>query len=305
MLNPNNHNRTADFDRYHLLYNRRELSAFLENHGLHMSRALGQNFFLRRDILVDLILQANLPQGQTVIEIGPGIGHLTWVLIEHGLNVIAVEKDQTFSHHLSDLAHEIPDRLQVINQDFLETDLPSLAHHDNAHHIIGNLPYNAAVPILFHAAYSSNAFESLNVMVQREVGERILAPPETKAYGRLSIVLNYLYRIEPIRILPPECFFPEPKVESMFIKLTPKPNIDKEFAKKFLERVVQVGFMHRRKKLRNQFLGAIIGRRYLNKNFMNEAESRFNFDQRAEEWPLDTWLRFARYIENTAPEKKP
>ena len=190
----------------------------------------------------------------------------------------------------------VQDRLHIINQDALETDFSKLAEESGARHVIGNLPYNVAVPIIFQVAYSQYRFESLNVMIQKEVGSRMVATPSSPDYGRLSIVLKYLYEIKKIRSIAPSCFFPPPKVDSVFIRLTAKENIDLDFCRNYLERVVQIGFQHRRKKLRSQLKGAIVARRILT-NHIDALEHHFNLDQRGEEWPLAVWLQLAETIQ--------
>ena len=279
------------------LYKPGELSVFLEEHGLRLTKALGQHFFIRKTILQEILHSAGIPKNGSIIEIGPGIGHLTWVLLEHGLTVYAVEKDRTFIRILEETAKKenLSDRLHIIHQDALETDFSKIAEESGACHVIGNLPYNVAVPIIFQVAYSRYRFESLNIMIQKEVGSRMMAEPSSEDYGRLSIVLKYLYDIHKIRTIAPSAFFPPPKVDSVFIKLTAKENIDLEFCRKYLERLVQIGFQHRRKKLRSQFKGAIVDRRILT-NHIEELEKDFNLDQRGEEWPLAVWLQMAETI---------
>ncbi len=287
----------------HNLYSPTGLAQFLQKYDLYLSRALGQHFLLNPKILRSMIELAELPKHGHIIEIGPGIGHLTWQLIDHGLSVLAIEKDRTFARILNHLEEERQSLMEtktttltVLNQDALDVDFSQLIKDYTVDSVIGNLPYNVSVPILFQLAYTLPRFQKICVMIQKEVGERILAQPGTKSYGRLSIVLKYLYSIRKLRTIPPSAFFPPPKVESIVIDMIPKPQADLEFAQKFLERAVHIGFMHRRKKLRKQFLGSIIEKRELDSSFMEQAENEFNFDQRAEEWDLQTWVRFSEFI---------
>ncbi|MBD3266080.1 hypothetical protein GF373_05370, partial [bacterium] len=126
---------------------------------------------------------------------------------------------------------------------------------------------------------------------------RILAEPDNKNYGRLSIVLKYLFAVKAVKRVPPTSFFPRPKVESVFLAFTPKKERDIPFCKHYLERVVQIGFQHRRKKLRSQFKGAIVQKRILG-HHLPELEKQFNLDERAEQWPLERWVALARFIES-------
>ncbi len=291
---------------YDFLYSRKSLVAFLQANHLYFSKALGQNVFLNRELMVSLLNRAEFPTEGRVIEIGPGLGHLTWILIQRGLSVTAVEKDKTFSRLLTELATMNPpnaDNLEVIHEDALKVDFASLAKDRQIEHVIGNLPYNVSVPLIFHLAYSGAGFKSLYFMIQKEVGERIAADCGTKNYGRLSIVLNYLFDVSKIRLVSPRDFFPQPNVESVFMKFETNEEADITFARAFLERVVHIGFIHRRKKLRKQFRGAVIKRRVFDDELMEKIEAAFDLDQRAEEWPLETWLRFARFVQDREPTK--
>lgn len=291
------------------LYSRNGLQTWLQNRGLRASKALGQNFLCDKNLLQALLEDINLPTKGSVIEIGPGLGHLTWQLLHRGLNVTAVELDNSFIHSLHDvntermkgLQDENPPLLHVIRQDALKTNFSELANETGSKHVIGNLPYNISVPLLFALAMTEPPFTGIHAMIQKEVGDRILAEPSTKEYGRLSIVLNYLCEIKHIRTVSPNVFLPKPNVSSVFISLLPKPNTDKNFVRQFLERLVQLGFRHRRKKLRSQLKHAIIEKRVLNDDFMQAMESRFDFDCRAEELSVDTWVAMADYIRSQPP----
>jgi 16S rRNA (adenine1518-N6/adenine1519-N6)-dimethyltransferase len=286
------------------IYHRGGLSRFLERHGFHLSRALGQHFLISRKTLRTMLDTADLPKDGAIIEIGPGVGHLTWQLLERGLSVVAIEKDNKFSELLQTFARRIPQTnegsspaLTVIHEDALEMDFARLAETCKVDQVIGNLPYNVSVPILFRLAYCAFRFRKICVLLQKEVGERIWATPGGKSYGRLSIVLKYLYHVRKLHTVYPDVFFPRPKVESVFIEMAMKPEADIPFAQTFLERVVRIGFLHRRKKMRKQFLGAIVERRILDAAFMENAEREFNFDQRAEEWDVETWVRFGQFVQ--------
>ena len=173
--------------------------------------------------------------------------------------------------------------------------------------MIGNLPYNVATPILFRLAYCPFRFEGIFVMIQKEVGDRITASPGSKVYGRLSIVLNYLYHVKKIRVIPPNAFFPMPKVDSIVLQfLSPNPDTDLHLAQTILEKIVKTGFLHRRKKLRKQLLGITMETLIFDDSFLTTAEQEmgFDFEQRAEQWPVETWVRFAHYINNCGSSGK-
>lgn len=286
------------------IYTRNGLTRFMNQAEFHPSRALGQHFLINKKVMRHMLDSIEVSSNDSVIEIGPGLGHLTWQLLQKGATVVAIEKDKIFGNLLSDFArrfHFDPAKLHVVVEDVLEIDLHQLAERYQVSHIVGNLPYNISVPILFRIAYSGYPFRSVNVMVQKEVGERILAEHGTKRYGRLSIVLKYLYSIKRFRTIFPSAFHPIPKVESVVLKMEPNAEIDLAFAQQFLERVVQIGFLHRRKKLRKQLQGSIIQKRVLNEPVMRQIEDSFNLEQRAEEWSIDEWIRFARCIRDLEP----
>ncbi|MDP8242907.1 MAG: 16S rRNA (adenine(1518)-N(6)/adenine(1519)-N(6))-dimethyltransferase RsmA [Candidatus Hinthialibacter antarcticus] len=281
------------------LYSKQGLIAYTKRYGLRLTKALGQHFLIQREWMAAVLNRSEIPREGCVIEIGPGVGHLTWLLLERGLNVVAIEKDRRFAGMIQELAALEPtykDRLRIIEGDALKTDFKALQEETGARCVIGNLPYNAATPILFHLAYSQAPLECICTMVQKEVGERIMSKSGCKAYGRLSVVLQYLFDITASEVIPPYAFFPAPKVDSLVLKFAPKTDVDAEFAQQFLEKVVHVGFLHRRKKLRTSLKGATVQKQIFSLDFLREAEAQFNFDDRAEQWPVEQWVAFAEYV---------
>lgn len=290
------------------LYGRAGLREFLDSRGLRLTKALGQNFLVRRETIRAMLDAARLPSGGRVLEIGPGVGHLTWALLERGLSVTAVEMDRAFVRALGELDGlrtagnpGLPE-LSVVEADAAAIDLAALARERGISHAIGNLPYNASVPILMKLAFAEPPLNAFYATIQKEVGDRLLAPPGGKDYGRLSIVPNYLCGIRKLRELGPGAFYPPPRVDSVFLEFVPKPAADRELARTYLERLVKLGFAHRRKKLRSQLRGAIVERRSLGGAFWDELERSFNFDQRAEEWPVGEWLRLCERVRAQPPE---
>ncbi len=287
----------------HALYSRRGLNIWLQNRGLRATKALGQNFLIDRQILHAILDAIELPSNGTIIEIGPGLGHLTWQLLERGLNVTAIELDNTFISSLTDLdklrtaesSTQTPS-LNIIHRDALDINYSELKQERNADCVIGNLPYNISVPLLFELAMTKPVWNAIHIMIQKEVGDRILASPSTKDYGRLSIVLNYLCDAKPIRTVKPGAFVPPPNVSSVFLSLFPKAGIDREFVTHYLERLVMLGFRHRRKKLRSQLKNTIIQGRFIEDSFMKRLEEHFDLDCRAEEFSVGDWVRMAEFI---------
>ena len=293
-------------DVWGTLYSRNGLTRFMKSEGFFMSRSLGQNFLINKKVLNSFLEKSDFPTEGTVIEIGPGIGNLTWLLLERGLKVVAVEKDNMFAERMPNWVKQWgfdESQLAILHQDALETDFKELAETHDAKHVIGNLPYNVSVPILFHLAYSGARFDSICVMVQKEVGDRILSVQGCKSYGRLSVVLKYLFDIKKVMIINPGAFYPQPKVDSVFLKFVPRADADVGFAKDFLERVAQIGFMHRRKKIRKNLKGCIVQKRVFQDEMMEKLETAFDLDSRAEDWPLKDWIRFATFIRDCEPDQ--
>lgn len=290
----------------HSIYTRNGLQGWLQSRGLRATKALGQNFLYDKNVILAILDALELDSHNNIIEIGPGLGHLTWQLLEIGLNVTAIELDNTFIRSLTDMnetriSSSESTELNIIRQDALTVDYSGLSQEIHAKHVIGNLPYNISVPLMFQLAKTQPTLEGIHVMIQKEVGERILAKPSSKEYGRLSIVLNYLCDITLIRTVPPSVFLPPPKISSVFLSLNPKSNLDYNLADRYLERLVQLGFSHRRKKLRSQLKNAIIEKRVLNTEFMKKMEPHFNLDCRAEQLDVDMWVKMARFIQAQPP----
>lgn len=286
------------------LYSRAGLGTFLDRHGMRMSRALGQHFFIHRSMLRAMLRKFDIPEGSRVIEIGPGMGHLTALILEKEAHVVALEKDKRFAAMLKEVISQVPEwwpRTDIRVLDAMEADFAALQQETQASICIGNLPYNVSVPLLFRIAYSGAPFSKLGFLVQREVGERMKAVCGEKPYGRLSVVLQYLYTIKIVGEAPPHAFFPPPKVQSLFVRMEANPESELEFAERFLERVVRVGFLHRRKKLRGHMKGAIVERRVFDDAFMERAAQEFDLEDRAEHWDHETWVRFARFVKDTPP----
>lgn len=286
------------------LYTRAGLGTFLERHGMRLSRALGQHFFIHRTLLRKFLTRFDVTNENRVVEIGPGMGHLTALLLENGAAVTAIEKDKRFATMLKEVIAQVPEwwpRCDIRVQDAMDVDFFALQEETAADTCIGNLPYNVSVPLLFRLAYSGARFSRLGFLVQKEVGERMTARCGEKAYGRLSIVLQYLFAIRLVGNAPPKAFFPPPKVQSLFVRMEPRADADLAFAETYLERVVRIGFLHRRKKLRGHMRGAIVEKRVFDDAFLERASEQFDLEGRAEHWDHDTWVRFARFVRDTPP----
>lgn len=221
----------------------------IARYGLSAEKSLGQNFLLDLNLTGRIARCAGSLQGETVIEIGPGPGGLTRAILDAGAaKLIAIEKDTRCLPALADIAAAYPDRLTVVNDDALEIDETAL--FDGKAKIIANLPYNVATPLLIKWLNRRERFSSLTLMFQKEVSDRITAVPSTKAYGRLSILCQWLCETKREFDISPRAFTPPPKVTSTVVTLRPFAAPAYPADQAVLEKVVAAAFGQRRKMLR-------------------------------------------------------
>jgi 16S rRNA (adenine1518-N6/adenine1519-N6)-dimethyltransferase len=216
--------------------------------GGHVARKrFGQNFLVDRHTIERIVAALDPQPDDNIVEIGPGLGALTRPLLERVKRLSVIEIDRDLAARLT--AEHPAERLKLHSADALEFDFNSLGPDLR---VIGNLPYYISTPFLFHLAQYDAAVRDITVMLQKEVVERMAAPPATREYGRLSITLQVRFRIERLFIVPPGAFRPAPKVESAVARLTPlraaRPQIGDEA---LFARIVAAAFGQRRKTLRN------------------------------------------------------
>jgi 16S rRNA (adenine1518-N6/adenine1519-N6)-dimethyltransferase len=214
-------------------------------------KRFGQNF-LQDDGIIDAIVKAINPQkGETFIEIGPGLGALTFPMLECIDIMQAVEIDRDLIEFLAKKSMALG-RLNLIEADALTLDFNSLG---NDLRIIGNLPYNISTPLLLHLFKFSNNINDMHFMLQKEVVLRLCASPGTKAFGRLSVISQYFCDVDYLFTVSPDAFHPKPKVDSAIVRLRPRE--DKEAISNFnlFELIVAKAFSMRRKTLANNMKG--------------------------------------------------
>ena len=233
------------------------LREVIARHDLRAKKQLGQNFLLDLNLTAKIARAAGDLTGCDVIEVGPGPGGLTRGLLAEGArHVLAIEKDARALPALTEISEAYPERLTVINGDALEID--PLAHLTPPIRIVANLPYNVGTELLIRwltpAAWPP-FWQSLTLMFQKEVAERIVARPGGKAYGRLAVLAQWRSDARIVMTLPPEAFVPAPKIHSAVVHLTalPAPRYPADPA--VLNRVVAAGFNQRRKMLRASLKG--------------------------------------------------
>ena len=229
--------------------------AILERHGFTFKKSFGQNFLTDTNILQKIVDTAEIDKNVNVIEIGPGIGALTEFLAESAAEVMAFEIDDRLVPILSDTLRDF-DNVTVVNQDILKVDLAQyIAEFKNPDlpiKVVANLPYYITTPILMHLIESGIPFSEFVVMMQREVADRISAQPNTKAYGSLSIAVQYYMTAKVAFIVPRTVFVPAPNVDSAILKMVRRDQPAVEVQdEKFFFKVSKASFVHRRKTLWN------------------------------------------------------
>ena len=229
--------------------------AILERHGFTFKKSFGQNFLTDTNILQKIVDTAEIDNNVNVIEIGPGIGALTEFLAEKAAEVMAFEIDDRLVPILADTLRDF-DNVKVVNEDILKSDLQTrikdFANPDLPIKVVANLPYYITTPILMHLIESKIPFSEFVVMMQKEVADRISAQPNTKAYGSLSIAVQYYMSAKLAFIVPRTVFVPAPNVDSAILKMTRReqPLVEVQ-DEEFFFRVSKASFVHRRKTLWN------------------------------------------------------
>ena len=229
--------------------------AILERHGFTFKKSFGQNFLTDTNILQKIVDTAEIDKNVNVIEIGPGIGALTEFLAESAAEVMAFEIDDRLVPILADTLRDF-DNVTVVNQDILKVDLAQyIAEFKNPDlpiKVVANLPYYITTPILMHLIESGIPFSEFVVMMQREVADRISAQPNTKAYGSLSIAVQYYMTAKVAFVVPRTVFVPAPNVDSAILKMVRREQPAVEVQdEKFFFKVTKASFVHRRKTLWN------------------------------------------------------
>jgi 16S rRNA (adenine1518-N6/adenine1519-N6)-dimethyltransferase len=221
----------------------------IQRHHLAAKHSLGQHFLLDLNLTARIARASGDLAACTVIEIGPGPGGLTRSLLEAGARqVVAIEKDERCVAALAELAQAHPGRLVLVQADALALDPVPLAPPPRR--IVANLPYNIAVPLLLGWLRHIRAFESLTLMFQKEVADRLTASPRTASYGRLSVITQWLTEPRLEFSVPARAFMPPPKVSSAVVSLRPRPAPLAPADFRALERVTAAAFGQRRKMLR-------------------------------------------------------
>ena len=265
----------------------------IATHGIAAKKSLGQNFLLDLNLTAKIARLAGDISTSDILAVGPGPGGLTRGLLAEGARrVLAIEKDERCMSALAEIEAAYPGQLKVLNADALEVD--PLQHLSSPIKIAANLPYNVGTELLVRWLTPDvwpPFWQSLTLMFQREVAQRIVAPPGTKAYGRLAILAQWRSDPKIVLDLPPEAFTPAPKVSSAVVHLAALSKPRFEADAKILNRIVAAGFNQRRKMLRSAL-----------KNLAPDIEDRLisvgiKPTERAEQVPLEGFCALARTFE--------
>ncbi len=231
----------------------------LQKYNFNFQKKFGQNFLIDTHVLDKIIASAQITKDDCVLEIGPGIGTMTQYLAENAREVIAVEIDKALIPILEDTLSAY-DNVTVINDDILKVDINKIVEERNGGKpikVVANLPYYITTPIIMGLFESAVPLQSITIMVQKEVADRMQVGPGTKDYGALSLAVQYYAKPEIVANVPPNCFMPRPNVGSAVIRLTrhEKPTVEVK-DEKYMFALIRASFNQRRKTLVNGLLNA-------------------------------------------------
>ena len=272
----------------------------LRKYQFTFQKKFGQNFLIDTHVLDKIIRSAKITKDDLVLEIGPGIGTMTQYLAEAARRVIAVEIDKNLIPILSDTLREY-DNVKVINEDILKVDVRKLAEEENEGKpvkVVANLPYYITTPIIMGLFESHVPVDSITVMVQKEVAQRMQTGPGNKDYGALSLAVQYYAEPYIVANVPPNCFMPRPKVGSAVIRLTrhdsPPVQVKNE---RLLFDIIRASFNQRRKTLANGLRNS--GSLDIPREIIVEAIEQLGrgAEVRGESLTIEDFARLSNYIE--------
>lgn len=271
----------------------------MERYGFNLKKKFGQNFLINQNVLDGIVLGAELTKDDVVIEIGPGIGSLTQYLAENAKEVIAIEIDQTLIPILEETLADY-DNVTIIHDDVLKVNLKQLIEekwNNQKVKVVANLPYYITTPIIMGLFESHIPLDSITVMIQKEVADRMQASPSTKDYGALTLAVQYYSNPEVVVQVPPSSFIPQPKVGSSVIRLKATDHYkEMDLDDVFLFQVVRGAFQQRRKTLVNTLSHQ--KELELSKDLIREALDHMGVSHtiRGEALSLDQFIQLAKYL---------
>ncbi len=278
------------------LYSPKYIKEVLGRHGFKFSKSLGQNFLIDGNIVRKIVDEGNIKKDDYVLEIGPGMGTLTEELALRAKKVVAVEIDSTLLPILDETLHKY-NNVEIIHGDVLKIDVEKLIHEKldgGPVKVVANLPYYVTTPIIAKLIEDNLNLESIIVMVQKEVAERMEAGPGGKEYGSLSVFVNFYSKPEIVVKVPKTVFMPQPKIDSAVIKLTINkelPDVDKD---KFFK-IVKAAFSKRRKTILNSLSTYGFN---IEKETIKEALEKLNIspETRAENLSVEDFIKISKTL---------
>ncbi len=283
------------------LANAEKTKEVIERHGFAFRKQFGQNFLIDSAVPEAIVRAAELTKDDTVLEIGPGIGTMTQYLAEAAGHVVAVEIDKTLIPVLADTLAGF-DNVTVLQGDILKTDLGAIIDEAGGSvKVVANLPYYITTPIIMKLLAQAEGIGLITVMVQEEVAERIVSGPGSKAYGAISLGVQYYAEPEIVRSVPPHCFMPQPKVASSVLKLKrrEKPLVTPQ-DEAHMFACIKAAFLQRRKTLPNALSG--YAPLAVSRDQAAAALKAMGLDERARGETLDL-AQFARLSDRLVQER--
>lgn len=281
-----------------------ETNFILKKYNIRANKSLGQNFLINQNVIDEIVNSAEITDEDLIIEIGPGLGTLTKQLLEKAGKVICIELDERMVGILND-RFSLYENFEIINEDVLKVDLNKIIEKENKKcKIVANLPYYITTPIIMKLLENKLNIESITVMIQKEVADRLIAIPGEKLAGAITYTVYYYCESKKILEVPPESFIPEPEVTSEVIQLNLRkepPILVEDISKMFS--IIKVAFMQRRKTLLNALTNGNIF------NSKQEAIKMFedlniNQNARAEELTLEQFSKLANHITKKKEKNK-
>ena len=281
-----------------------ETNFILKKYNIRANKNLGQNFLINQNVIGEIVNSAEIDKEDLIIEIGPGLGTLTKQLLEKAGKVICIELDERMVRILKD-RFSLYENFEIINEDVLEVNLNQIIEKEKRKcKIVANLPYYITTPIIMKLLESKLHIESITVMIQKEVAERLTAVPGEKLAGAITYTVYYYCESEKILEVPPESFIPEPEVTSEVIKLNLRKvaPVEAEDIQKMFS-IIKVAFMQRRKTLLNALTNGNI---FSNKQEAIKAFNDLSINQnaRAEELTLEKFAELANNLTNKKEKNK-
>jgi len=270
----------------------RQVRAWLSAYGVRPSKGWGQNFLTDRRVAVRVLEAARLEPSDAVLEIGAGLGALTFELAARVRHVIAVEVDARLMAILESLIDQQGlKNITLIHANALSLPVPELLRGEEQAKVVANIPYSITSPLLEHLLAAKSRLPLIVLMVQKEVAERLTAGAGSEAYSALSVFVQYHTEVEYLGRVPASAFYPQPEVDSAIVRLTPVPDRLPPFEQRWLFKLVRAGFSKRRKTLRNA-LTPLFGDP--DRAAASLRRAGIHPSTRAEQLSLDEWLRLAK-----------